>query len=76
MGRALGCARTCGMARGHTRTATLRNPVKAAAATPANSLMLFSTAPGHAALDGPAGQNSPFAAALLRQLGGVLLLGG
>ncbi len=34
----------------------------------ANSLVLFSTAPGHVALDGPAGQNSPFAAALLRQL--------
>lgn len=33
-----------------------------------NTVMLFSTAPGHAALDGPAGQNSPFAAALLRQL--------
>jgi hypothetical protein len=53
-----------------TRTAVLRNPLKAAAATPPNSLMMFSTAPGHAALDGPAGQNSPFAAALLRQLGG------
>jgi hypothetical protein len=35
-----------------------------------NSLMLFSTAPGRTALDGPAGQNSPFAAALLRQLEG------
>ncbi len=33
-----------------------------------NILVLFSTAPGHVALDGPAGQNSPFAAALLRQL--------
>lgn len=32
-----------------------------------NTLVLFSTAPGHVALDGPAGQNSPFAAALLRQ---------
>lgn len=32
-----------------------------------NSLVLFSTAPGRAALDGPAGQNSPFAAAVLRQ---------
>ncbi|HTR86681.1 MAG TPA: caspase family protein [Reyranella sp.] len=32
-----------------------------------NSLTLFSTAPGHAALDGPPGENSPFAAALLRQ---------
>jgi hypothetical protein len=33
-----------------------------------NYLMLSSTAPGHVALDGPAGQNSPFAAAFLRQL--------
>ena len=38
-----------------------------------NRLVLFSTAPGWAALDGPAGQNSPFAAALLRQLGDVPL---
>jgi Caspase domain len=36
----------------------------------ANSLELYSTAPGRAALDGPPGQNSPFAAALLRALGG------
>ena len=35
---------------------------------PPNSLTLFSTSPGRIALDGPAGQNSPFAAALLRQL--------
>jgi len=33
-----------------------------------NTLVLFSTAPGHVALDGPAGQNSPFAASFLRQL--------
>ena len=33
-----------------------------------NTLVLFSTAPGRVALDGPAGENSPFAAALLRQL--------
>jgi hypothetical protein len=33
-----------------------------------NELRLFSTAPGHIARDGPAGQNSPFAAALLREL--------
>jgi hypothetical protein len=33
-----------------------------------NTLALYSTAPGRVALDGPAGQNSPFAAALLRQL--------
>ena len=41
-----------------------RAPVDA----PANTLMLYSTAPGRVALDGPPGQNSPFAAALLRQL--------
>ena len=35
---------------------------------PPNTVVLFSTVPGRAALDGPAGQNSPFAAALLRQL--------
>jgi hypothetical protein len=34
---------------------------------PRNSMVLFSTAPGRVALDGPAGQNSPFAASLLRQ---------
>jgi uncharacterized caspase-like protein len=34
-----------------------------------NTLMLFSTAAGRIALDGPAGENSPFAAALMRQLG-------
>src|SRR6185295_6675110 len=37
-------------------------------APPPNTLLLFSTAPGRVALDGPAGQNSPFAAALMRQL--------
>jgi hypothetical protein len=35
-----------------------------------DTLTLFSTAPGHIALDGPPGENSPFAAALLRQFGG------
>ena len=30
-----------------------------------NTLMMYSTAPGRIALDGPAGQNSPFAAAVL-----------
>ena len=35
-----------------------------------NTLSLQSTAPGRVALDGPAGQNSPFAAAVLRQLAG------
>lgn len=38
------------------------------AAPEPNSLVLFSTAPGGTALDGPSGQNSPFAAAFLRQL--------
>ncbi len=36
----------------------------------ANTLVLFSTAPGRTAVDGPAGENSPFAAALLSQLDG------
>lgn len=35
---------------------------------PVNTMLLFSTAPGRTALDGPTGENSPFAAALLRQL--------
>ncbi len=35
---------------------------------PPETLVLYSTAPGRVALDGPAGQNSPFAAALIRQL--------
>jgi hypothetical protein len=35
-----------------------------------NSLRLLSTAPGRIALDGPPGQNSPFAAAFMRQLDG------
>mgnify|MGYP003331045503 CR=1 FL=1 len=39
-------------------------------ALPRNTLSLYSTAPGRAALDGPAGQNSPFAAVLLRRLAG------
>jgi hypothetical protein len=33
-----------------------------------NWLMLFSTSPGRVALDGPPGENSPFAAAFLRHL--------
>ncbi len=37
---------------------------------PPNTLILYSTAPGRVALDGPAGENSPFAASLLRQLSG------
>ena len=39
-------------------------------ALPRNTLSIYSTAPGRAALDGPAGQNSPFAAVLLRRLAG------
>jgi len=35
-----------------------------------NMVILFSTSPGRVALDGPPGDNSPFAAAVLRQLGG------
>ncbi|HTR84609.1 MAG TPA: caspase family protein [Reyranella sp.] len=35
-----------------------------------NLISLFSTCPGRTALDGPAGQNSPFCAALLRHLSG------
>lgn len=42
---------------------------KADAISP-NTLLLYSTAPGRVALDGPAGENSPFAAALLRQFDG------
>lgn len=53
-----------------TRTAVIRNPQQLVASMPANRLVMFSTAPGHVALDGPPGQNSPFAAALLRELGG------
>jgi len=45
------------------------NRAAAAGAVP-NTLWLYSTAPGRVALDGPAGGNSPFAAALLRQLAG------
>src|SRR5262249_16816423 len=37
----------------------------------ANPLVLYSTAPGRIALDGPAGDNSPFAAMLLRQFDGA-----
>ncbi len=35
-----------------------------------NTLVLFSTAPGRIAVDGPPGDNSPFAAMFLRQLAG------
>lgn len=36
-----------------------------------NTIVLLSTSPGGIALDGPAGENSPFAAAFLRQLDGA-----
>lgn len=39
-------------------------------ALPRNTLSIYSTAPGRAALDGRPGQNSPFAAVLLRRLAG------
>jgi uncharacterized caspase-like protein len=42
----------------------------AAALNGPNTLVLFSTAPGRVAVDGPAGENSPFAAAFLRQCDG------
>lgn len=48
----------------------IEKPLRAIAEKALNTLTLFSTAPGGVALDGPPGQNSPFAAALLRQLGG------
>lgn len=35
-----------------------------------NTMVLYSTAPGRTAVDGPAGQNSPFATALMAQLSG------
>jgi hypothetical protein len=44
------------------RDAQLQSPV------PPNTLVMYSTAPGRVALDGPPGQNSPFCAALLREL--------
>ena len=42
----------------------------AATLTEPNTLTIFSTAPGRVALDGPAGENSPFAAEFLRQIEG------
>lgn len=51
------------------RGAVVNDSMGSAANLP-NTLVLFSTAPGRIALDGPAGQNSPFAAALMRQLDG------
>jgi hypothetical protein len=48
---------------------TAKNAVSASQPVP-DTLTLYSTAPGRVALDGPPGENSPFAAALLRHLGG------
>ncbi len=45
-----------------------KTEVAAAALHGPNTLVLFSTAPGRVAVDGPAGENSPFAAMFLRQL--------
>jgi hypothetical protein len=56
-------------AKGLARGDALYSAALAASQQP-NTLLLFSTAPGGVALDGPAGENSPFAAALLRQLAG------
>mgnify|MGYP006285157459 CR=1 FL=1 len=58
---------------GWRQTEAQRRAAASGAATTFNEtkgsvLALYSTAPGNIALDGPAGQNSPFAAALLRQL--------
>lgn len=54
-------------AKGAARSDAYDAAAQAASHTP-NTLLLFSTAPGSVALDGPAGENSPFATALLRQL--------
>jgi hypothetical protein len=52
------------------RSAAVGDAQRESAARVPNTLTLFSTAPGRIALDGPAGENSPFAATLLRQLEG------
>ena len=52
------------------RAAAVNENVRAGQHLKPNSLTLFSTAPGRVALDGPPGENSPFAAALMRQLDG------
>ena len=49
------------------RAAVVGSPQGAPPARIVNRLTLYSTAPGRVALDGPPGDNSPFAAALLRQ---------
>lgn len=50
------------------RAAAVNSDVRLQNMPPPNTLILFSTAPGRVALDGPAGQNSPFCSALMRQL--------
>ena len=52
------------------RAAAVNETVRANLQVKPNSLQLYSTAPGRVALDGPPGENSPFAAALMRQLDG------
>ncbi len=47
-----------------------RTELAAAALHGPDTLVLFSTAPGRTAVDGAAGDHSPFAAALMRQLSG------
>jgi hypothetical protein len=52
-----------------TQRAAVINPdVQLQIPVPPNTLVMYSTAPGRVALDGPPGQNSPFCAALMRQL--------
>jgi hypothetical protein len=50
------------------RVAVINPDVQLQTAPPPNTLVLFSTAPGRVALDGPPGQNSPFCAVLMREL--------
>jgi hypothetical protein len=52
------------------RAAAVNENVRASLNIKPNTLYLYSTAPGRVALDGPAGENSPFASALMRQLDG------
>ncbi len=55
------------------RAAIVHPDVQLQNAPPPNTLVLFSTAPGRVALDGPAGENSPFCAALMRQLSAPMI---
>lgn len=50
------------------RAAVVNTDTRLQSPMPPNALVLFSTSPGRVALDGPPGQNSPFAAALMRNL--------